>query len=84
MQPDLKAALNKLGVQVLNLLTSRKFWAAVAAELALIQQYQAHAIDGNVFAGLTVGTAVALMGSIAYEDGQAKQAPTADTPKPAA
>lgn len=82
MQPDLKAAANKFAVQLLNLLTSRKFWIALLAWLKVYQLYVAGQIDPTVFAAGTVAAAVALIGGIAYEDGQAP--PTVDSPKPAA
>ena len=65
---DLKAYWYKFLAQVLNLLTSKKFWTAAAAEAANYSLYASGKLTPVEFAGLTAGAAAAYILGVAHED----------------
>lgn len=66
--PDLRQYWYKLLAGVLSTLTSRKFWAMAAADLAAYQQLLEKTITADAFLLVVVGSAVAFMATTAYED----------------
>jgi hypothetical protein len=71
---DLKVYWNKFLISLLLLITSRKFWLKVAADIVTYQQFQQGAISAEFFLAEVLGSTATLIVAIAHEDAAARKA----------
>jgi hypothetical protein len=72
--PDLQLYWQKFLIGLLQLITSRKFWLKVAADLVAYQQLRQGAITPEEFLAVFLGGTATLILAIAHEDAAAKKA----------
>lgn len=65
---DVKEALQQIVLKFLGLLSSRKFWAAVVAIFAIVNQWHLGAITPDTAIWSIVAVIVSYTGATAYED----------------